>query len=347
MVDLNDQEALKKLDPKDVYGSTGMLADQCKQIWEEAKGIEFPQGYSSVDSIVVCGMGGSAYGGYVVSALFKDQLKASLTSNNNYHLPAFVTEKTLVILSSYSGSTEEVLSCAEEALEKKLKIVGISGGGKLGEILKENNLPALIFDSKFNPSGQPRLGTGYMILGMIGLLNKLGLITASDEEVRQAIAELEQSHEAIKKQAQEMASKIQGFIPLIVGAEFLSGNVRITRNQFNETAKSFAEFAILPELNHHLMEGLKNPQDKKIITLFIESGFYSDKLNKRVEVTKDVVGKNNVSFLEYQAPGSTKLSQMLNVLSFGGYLSLYLAFLYDQDPSVIPWVDYFKEQLAR
>lgn len=333
------------LDPKDVLGSTGMLVDQCKQIWQECKSIEFPQEYMHCQNIVVCGMGGSAYGGYVVPALFKEQLKIPLISNNDYHLPGFVSLNTLILLSSYSGSTEEVISCSDEARAKGLKITGITGGGKLTGLFKD--LPTLIFDPKFNPSGQPRLGTGYMVLGTIALLNKLGVIIVSDEEVGLAISELENNTKNIKVAAKELAEKINGSIPVIFAAEFLSGNAHILRNQFNETAKSFSAFSLLSELNHHLMEGLKNPADKKLFVLFINSEFYSDKLTKRVELTKDVVGKNNILFDEIKAQGSSKLSQMLYILSFGGYLSLYLAFLYGQDPSVIPWVNYFKEQLEK
>lgn len=95
------------------------------------------------------------------------------------------------------------------------------------------------------------------------------------------------------------------------------------------------------------MEGLKNPTDKKLLILFASSDLYTEKIRKRLELTKVVVEKNNIKFDEYRPQGSTKLSQMLNLLSFGGYLSLYLAFLYKQNPSVIPWVDFFKAELEK
>lgn len=338
---------MDNLDPKNVLGSTEMLPDQCKQIWHDAKSLQFPDEYKGCKNIVLCGMGGSAYGGYVVSSLFKDSLRVPLVSTNDYSLPGFADTNTLAFLSSYSGSTEEVLSCSNQALEKGLKITGITGGGKLGDLFKTQKAPSLIFDSKFNPSGQPRLGTGYMILGAIAILNKLGIIAVSDTEAEQAISELENNIENIKSEAKALAEKIKGYMPVVISAEFLTGNAHILRNQFNETSKSFAAFSQLPELNHHLMEGLKNPEDKKLFMLFISSDLYSDKLKKRVELTKDVVGKNGVVFDEYRAGGSTKLSQMLNVLSFGGFVTLYLAFEYKLDPSLIPWVDYFKEQLVK
>lgn len=345
--DLDNPQIRAKIDPKDVYGSTGMLADQCDYIWELAKTLEFPESYKNLENITLCGMGGSRYGAYIVQDLYKEELKVPLFEYGDYHLPAYINEKSLFILSSYSGGTEEPLSSAEEAVEKDYHIFGLTGGGKALEMSKDHNFPSLVFDQKYNPSGQPRLGTGYMVLGVIALLSRLGYLQVSDDEVKNTIGELRENGDEIQKAAKEIAQKIYGSIPVLFAAEFLNGNVHIIRNQLNETAKSFAAFSPLPELNHHLMEGLKNPADKKLYILFIESELYSEKLQKRIKVTKDVIEKNEVPFTSYQAKGSSKLSQMLNVLSFGGYVSLYLAFLYDQDPSVIPWVDYFKDQMAK
>lgn len=335
------------LDPKNVYGSTGMLADQCSYIWELVKTIEFPDKYSSLENITLCGMGGSRYGAYIAQNLYREELKVPFLEYGDYHLPAYVGEKSLFILSSYSGGTEEPLSSAEEAIKKGYPVVGLTSGGKALELSKLNNFPSIVFDPKDNPSGQPRLGTGYMVFGVIALLTKLGYLQVSDEDVKNAISELRSNKDAIQSAAKEVAQKLFGSIPVCFAAEFLCGNVQIMRNQFNETAKSFAAFSLLPELNHHLMEGLKNPADKKLCILFIESDLCSDKLQKRVAITKDVVAKNNIPQINYKAQGSSKLSQMLNVLSFGGYVSLYLAFLYNQDPGVIPWVDYFKTQMAK
>lgn len=346
MIDLNNLEEIKKLDPKDVYGSTGMFIAQCEQIWQDAKNIQAID-LLNVQNIVLCGMGGSAYGGYVVQSLFKDGLKVPLISNNDYTLPSFANENTLVILSSYSGSTEESLAAALEAKARGAKVAGITNGGKLADFLKENNYPRLIFDAKFNPSGQPRLATGYMVLGFIALLNKLGFLALTDEEVLAAVKEVASAQEEITTQAQEIAKNLIGYIPVIFAAEFLGGNVHIMRNQFNETAKSFSAYAELPELNHHLMEGLRNPEGHKLEVLFIGSNLYSPKIQKRYTLTKEVVGKNNVPLLEYMPTGTSKLAQSLNLLSFGGYVTLYLGLLYGLDPSLIPWVDWFKEELSK
>lgn len=341
MIDLNDKEAILKLDPKNVYGSTELFVKQCQQIYTDVQKLSFSK--LTIDNIIVCGMGGSAYGAYVAQSLFKDELKIPIFVNNDYKLPAFATKQSLIILSSYSGNTEEVLTSAKEAKEKRYQITGITTGAKLSEFLQVHNFPALIISPTHNPSGQPRLGTGYMVLGFLLLLEKLGLV--SIPEAMEAIRNVEKNQENIKSSAKEMAKKMVDTLPLIFSAEILNGNAHIMRNQLNETAKVLAMFEDIPELNHHLLEGLVNPKGKKISAVFLESSFYPEIIKKRVELTKDVIKKNNGEVLSFAATGSSKLAHVLSTLSFGGYLSVYLAFLYNQDPSLIPWVDYFKERL--
>lgn len=343
MADLNNLSDIKKLDPKDVFGSSKLLDKQCEQIWNDVKNLNLP--VANIKNIVICGMGGSSYGGHVTLSMFKDKLNVPLVVQNGYDLPAFADSSTLVVLTSYSGNTEETLSCANEAKNKGSKTIVLTSGGKLADFIKDNTMQGIVFEPVNNPSGQPRLGTGYIVLGTIAILNKLGIIEIKESEVTDAIDHLRNAQENIMREAKKLAQEIEGRIPLIFASLFLEGNAHIIRNQLNETAKSFSAFEDIPELNHHLMEGLKNPKGRKLVCLFLDSEFYPQIIKKRITLTKDVVNKNGVKPLEYKAKGETKLSQMLEILSLGGFLSFYLAVLYDQDPSVIPWVDYFKEQL--
>lgn len=347
MIDLNNLEEIKKLDPKNVYGSTELVLDQCSQIWEDSKALSFPDEYKTVKNVIFSGMGGSGLGAQVVYHLFKNELKVPFYINNDYHLPGFANGETLVILSSYSGTTEETLTSAQEALDKGCKVTGITTGGDLLEILEENKLPYIKINPVNNPAGQPRLGTGYSTFGAITILVKTGLLSLTESELLNSVESAKKAKETTRQKAQILAKNFEETIPVIFASDFLVGNAHVIRNQMNETAKVFSAYSPLPELNHHLMEGLKNPKEKKLAILFLESDSYPEKLKRRMELTKEVVSKNGIPHFEYKAIGETKLSQTLNVLSFGGYLTLYLALLYKQDPSLIPWVDYFKEELAK
>src|SRR3989344_5945654 len=126
MIDLTDPSTFKHLDPKDVFGSTGLLSDQVKQVLEDFKSINPTEEFRNVKNIVISGMGGSAYGGHVALSLLKDRLSVPLYVNNDYTLPEFVNEQSLVILISYSGSTEETLASYEDAKKRGAKISGLT-----------------------------------------------------------------------------------------------------------------------------------------------------------------------------------------------------------------------------
>ncbi len=345
MIDLNNKEEIKSLDPKKVYESTQMLSLQCSDILTQSESLHFPDNYKDFKNIVICGMGGSAYGGHVVISLFKDELKIPVYLNSDYLLPKFVDSDTLVILTSYSGSTEEILQNSKEARDRNSKIVVLTSGGELQKIADENTIPSLIFDPKNNPANQPRLGTGYIILGTIRILERLNLINIIS--FQRAIDLIESENQNIENLAKEVSQIVLNKTPLIFASEFLEGNSHILRNQINETAKSFSSFHVIPELNHHLMEGLKYPDSLKTIALIFNSSLYLDKNQKRVKLTKDVVEKNKIEVVEITPKGEDKFTQMLYLLSFGGYLSLFMGLLYNEDPSLIPWVDYFKENLNK
>lgn len=116
MKDFNNLEEIKKLDPGNVLESVQSFPDQCLQIWNDLKPINIQA--TNIKNIVICAMGASAYGGYITNTLFANEIKIPLYVVNDYHLPDFADSSTLVLLTSYSGTTEEVLSCAKETKEK-------------------------------------------------------------------------------------------------------------------------------------------------------------------------------------------------------------------------------------
>src|SRR3989344_4979425 len=101
---------------------------QLKQSWDEISSMYVPDDYKNIENIVFCGMGGSALGARIVDSYALDQLRVPLEIFNEYKLPGYANEKSLVVVSSYSGSTEETLEVTNEALKKRAKIFGITTG---------------------------------------------------------------------------------------------------------------------------------------------------------------------------------------------------------------------------
>lgn len=345
--DLSDIEKIRKIDPGKSFNSTEMLPQQLETSWRNVGKIEIPKSYSDIKDIVFCGMGASVYGALVVESVFASQLRYPTKTIADYHLPSYVNNKSLVVLTSYSGTTEEVLSCAKEAKEKKAKILILTKGGELAKFARENNIPGYIFDGVLNPSSVPRLGTGYTILGLIGLLDKAGIIKVLKNDLKEAISLIKRNAFSLKEKAKLDSRYFVGKIPIIFSAEHLSGNAQILRNQYNETSKTFSAYYLIPDLNHHLMEGLQFPKNANISFLVINSSNYSRRIKKRVDLTIDVVKKNKREVREFMTTTKNPYYDFLEILVYGSYLTLYLGLLYNQNPAINPWVDYFKAKLAK
>lgn len=332
------------MDAKDkVLVSIEKLPKACQDAWEQVKKIKIPENYREIEHIVCCGMGGSALAAHVVKSLYFDRLNRPFEIVKDYNPPPYIGERTLVILLNYSGETKETFNCAKIAYKKKSLILGITTGHKLGQFLKEKTLPVLIIKPTFNPSSQSRLGLPYTIFGLLGVLGKIGLIKLEEKAIAQTVKILKDFDEVLAKKT---AQKLLGKIPLIVGAEHLSGSTHILANQLNETAKNFSAYFVLPELNHHLLEGLANPKKacQNLIFLFLNSDCYPEEIKKRIRLTIEVIKKNKIECLEFKPKSSSKFTQVFEALQFSSFVSFYLALLNKVNPAQTPWVDYFKKR---
>ena len=328
-----------------VLKSINLFPEQIKDSFEKSSKLILPGEYQQMRNIVACGMGGSRFPHYIIKELFKDDIKVPYLINDDYTLPGFVGTDTLVILSSYSGTTEEVLISGQKAYEKNAKIIGISNGGELKKFLEEINAPGYFFNPVYNPSNQPRIGFGYLIGGIIGLLFNLKILNLEKNDILLSINNIDTKK--IEEEAKQMAQKIINKYPYYIVSEFLTGIGNAIANQTNETAKSISSFRVIPELNHHLMEGLKNPNELAKISLFIFffSKLFSLSIQKRFHITKEVVEKNNIETAWYELKGQNKIEQAFELMTFGNFLTMYLSNLYGENPATVPYVDYFKKKL--
>jgi len=350
----NKKEILKLQGNEKVIASIYNLDKQIVDSFNQARKIKFPENYRKIENIVVGGMGGSRFPALIIKELFKERLKRPVIINDNYSLPAFVNQKTLFVASSYSGTTEEVLTMLKEAKNKKALISGITAGGELSKKLIDLKVPFYQFNPDYNPSAQPRIGFGYAVGGFIGLFEALGVLAINKKEFDEATVFLTQiikkfSIENIleKNDVKKLASFLFKKYPFYIVSEFLTGVGNAVANQTNETAKSISDFRIIPELNHHLMEGLRHPEilKKLLVFVFFQSNLYSPPIQKRFLITKEVVEKNNVKIFTYQLCGKNKIEQVFEMMALGSFLSMYLSVLYKENPAVIPYVDYFKKRL--
>lgn len=346
---------IKKLDKQNMLGSLQAFGKQAEQVWRQAKELKIPSDYKKINKIAVLGMGGSAIGADVIRSVFSAELKVPVLIVNDYNLPAWVDNQTLAIASSYSGNTEEVESALKQAKERQAKLIIISAGGNLQTFAKKNKIPALIFTTENNPCNSPRMGLGYSIIGQLAIFFKLGFLQAGEREIKAIIKTIQKYEERfgvkslIKDNfAKQLARQLSDRSIWYVASEHLLGNAHVAANQMNENGKRFGGYFALPELNHHLLEGMLNPKSNQNTLLFVllESKLYYSRNQKRYGITKKVLEKNNIQNTSYVCQEKTKIDQMCEVLVLSGYVSYYAALAAGIDPTPIPFVDYFKHEMS-
>lgn len=351
---LDDIKAIKKLDSQNMLGSLEAIGKQVEQIREENVGFKLPENYNQTENIAVLGMGGSTLGAHIIKCARRDEISLPLEIVNDYNLPKWVGAKTLAIASSYSGNTEEVLVMAEKARLTRAKLVVIASGGKLSDWAKDNKIPALIFPPKYNPCGSPRIGLGYSIAGLLVILDRAGVLKATDEGLKQMSAALDKyakkfSVETKDNPAKLLAKQLGDKSVWFVASEHLAGNAHAAANQVNENAKRFAGYFLIPELNHHLLEGLSTPASnpKNLAFVFFESNLYEKRIQQRYALTKKILEKNKINYFSYVCQEKDALGQVREVLALSGFLSFYLAMAAGIDPTAIPVVDFLKKEMKK
>lgn len=341
-------------DIQKMHDAIAALPTHCEAAWEATRAIRIPASWQDTTSVLLSGMGGSGLAGHVVASSFADSLAVPVLVLNDYHLPAFVGTKTLVIALSYSGQTEETLATYREARARKCRRAVITTGGILARYAKEDGVPRYIFSPLFSSSQWPRIAGGHLLTGLLGLLSRAGLLTISSKEFERALSHVRtvtagniQSVPLSRNRAKTIARELVGRIPVVVGPADRAGNLHTWRNCFHETAKTFSAWFALPELNHHLLEGLGHPREARRLLRWVGIEPKGSVLRLRYRLTKKIVENNGMRWIDVGLTGSSKLEQILELLSLSYFSSYYLGIEQRENPSPTPWVDYFKRQLER
>jgi glucose/mannose-6-phosphate isomerase len=303
---------------------------------------------SKIKNIVIFGMGGSAISADIAQSLFQSKIPISVVKD--YHLP-YIDESTLCIALSYSGNTEETVTCLQKALKSTSYIAAVTSGGKVKEIV----------DTKFLwleiPSGlPPRSAIGHLFFALIKILEIFEIIHSHSEEAKSVTANLMQKAgslclktETNYNLAKSSAETIFNKIPIIY-----SSNPRLNpiayrwKCQINENAKYPAFSHTFPEMNHNEIEAWENSNlSKNFIPIFLRFFEEEKQYSKRIEAFKKLLDKDNITYLEFYGDGNNDFSRMFSLIYLGDMISYYIGILNNIDPTEIKYIDFLKNEISK
>lgn len=296
-----------------------------------------------IQNIMITGLGGSGIGGSILAEVVAPTCSVPILVNKDYFLPAFVNENTLVIVSSYSGNTEETLQAMNIALEKKAKVVCVTSGGQVAEIAKKEKLDLILI-----PAGMPpRACLGYSLTQLFYILGGLGFI-ASDfrKELEASIKLLENEQASIQEEAHSLADFFINKIPVFYISDGYNGMATRFRQQINENSKMLCWHNILPEMNHNELVGWTENHHDLAVLLIRNKSDYS-RTQARMEISKTVFSKYTPHLKELWSKGSSTLERSLYLIHLTDWVSVFLADKREVDATEINIINHLKGELSK
>ncbi len=300
-----------------------------------------------IRNIVVAGMGGSAIAGDILKAALWHRWSIPVEVVRYYSLPHFVNRYTLLIVISYSGNTEETLSCFYRGEKTGARILCISSGGELAEIAEKRSIPLVRIPKGF----PPRCAVGYLSVPILLALKGLGLDLRPDVDETVSILEELRSGltpEAKNNLARKIARDLVDRIP-VVYSSFEYGMVCFRwRTQLNENSKVWVHTNLLPELNHNEIVGMGVPPEpcKRCFVVFLRDPDELVEIKRRVELTKKIMLPLVSGTADVWARGRSTLAKLFSLIYYGDWISFHLAMERGVDPTPIERIDYLKSQLS-
>ena len=293
---------------------------------------------SDYDKVVIMGMGGSAIAGLIVKDLLP---QINIVIERNYIPNTSINQNTLVIVSSYSGNTEETLSYYHSAKELTNNIFGITAGGKLLEALKNDNKSYYIL-----PEGYPpRSATGYALTVLVRLLDSSLLEDISVDLLQNYSDQLSLEEST----AHVLAKKIYSTIPIVVTEESLTSISFRLKSQLNENSKMLSYNITLPEMNHNEIVGWQGKEiDKNALSLVWIDIRYNKNI-KRMNITNNILKDRVASNNHIDVPSeiaSHCLASCLYLVNYVDWLSYWCAYSHNVDIMNIDNIDTLKKSMS-
>ena len=322
-----------------------------KHYRESAKNAEkIKLDYPCPENIIISGMGGSAIGGELLKDYVWTTARVPIEINREYHLPNYANKKSLVILASYSGDTEETLSSLLDAVNRKCMIFCVSSGGNLIRLAEMLNVPYLQVCSGM----PPRAALPHMLMPLLKCMEKINTIPKNLKEFSETTKVLEKisdenspSKIARDNTAKKLALNLSDVMPVIYGFGPYRGVALRFKQQFNENAKVPGKWEYFSELNHNETMGWENAKQfaKYYSVILIRDEGEPPEIRSRIEATKTLMQSSISKIFEVWAQGKGNLTKILSTVLVGDFASVYLALLRNLDPTPVETVTLMKKKI--
>ena len=335
---MNSKE-LEKIDSEKMYE----FYDKWPQMAKESFESDLEKfNVKNIDHIVFAGMGGSGTIGDVMSSLLsKDDIHVSVVKG--YLLPKTVDSNTLVVLTSISGNTDEILTILRNNLKSNAKFIAFSSGGQLQELSQKNNISHYIVPEYHSPRAS-FLTFLYSILNVLEdvLPLKRKDVTESFLKLNEVKNEINSSNLNEKNYALNLAKWIS-YIPLMYYPWGLQPAAVRFKNSMQENAKTHTIIENIIESCHNGVVAWEKPT--KLQPILLQGADDYIKTKERLKIIKEFFNEKDIKYQEIFSKDGSILSKLVCLIYQLDFTSIYNAVLAGIDPSPVDSIDFIKSKL--
>lgn len=296
--------------------------------------------------VMVCGMGGSAIGGDLAAAALGDRLTRPLLTVRGYELPSWATPEWTVLLSSYSGDTEETLACFAAAEALGARRVVATTGGELAAAARQAGVPVIGLPGLL-PA--PRTAVAYTLVCAAEVAALAGAAPRIHTEVDAAAAFLEEQGDDLRARAAEIAARLDGKLAIVHGADLTAAVAGRWKAQINENAELPAFSSELPEADHNEICGWAGAAavGARLAAVTLEDSDQHPRERRRFELTAAAIEAGGAEVVRVETRGETRIARLLWATMLGDLVSVRLAESRGVDPLPTEALDDLKAALGR
>lgn len=287
--------------------------------------------------IVICGMGGSIICGNLLKLLYPD---LPVTLHNDYDLPLHIDkENTLIVINSYSGNTEEMLSAFDASVAQGYSMATLSRGGDLIARSVTNNTPHIVLPSI---GVEARFAIGHQLLGLLYLMGEESRIP----ELREHISAVDIKN--AERDGKELSVALANKYPIIYASKHLYPIAYLIKAAVNEGAKLPCFVNIIPEANHNEIQGfvstIKDREVGNFTFLFITSPKDHPRVARRFAVMTALYHEEGfgIAGLSNDHTNHTKVFELILT---GYFAATFLAIARNVDTYKTPFIVKFKDRI--
>lgn len=336
------EDEISRIDQRKLY----KLYEHWDQHFYKAAALTCAPSHSSdfYDGLYFCGMGGSATSGEICSdLLLTTGTISSLLVKGQKALPSRLGKRSLVIVTSASGNTEESLSMFEAASERGAEVIAISAGGKLREAavaLGHNHIdiPNLSI---------PRASLPYLLMPSLKIVEhfmpaKFDYDALFDALKRTLVRiSINVPHE--ENISKQISSFLKNDFAFCYSSPYLFSATTRFKNSLNENAKVHCSRESVLEASHNEIVPftfLNNRISRKVILLEWKEDepFVCTRFSK----VKTLFNEIGQSWMELRIPEPLLLNAILSAIYILDYATVYMAIANNLDPSPTPAIDILK-----